>query len=254
MTVWMGTIPRENVSKKRLFKFFEYYDIHKWVVGRETGKNGYKHWQVRFQTEAFDDPKGETENFEKLKDWFRSGNFRQASDTWTYETKGGEYFTSEDNHEIILQRFASLWPNQQHVLERVYRTNDREIVVWYTEEGNCGKTWLRKALWERRIAHYVNPVKVSAEKIIQDCASEVITNGRRDIIVIDLPRTYRWTEDMYIAIECIKDGLVKDTRYSSRSVNMSGTKVLVLCNSPPKVGKLSADRWVILAGEWADDL
>lgn len=246
MSIYMGTIPRENVSKTKLFKFFEYYDIHKWIVGREEGKNGYKHWQVRFQTTAFDSDEG----WEELKDWFKTGHFEKASDEWSYETKSGDYFTSRDNKETIQLRFGRLTEVQKRVLQAVRITNNREIVVWYTDEGGCGKSHLCGALWERRIAHYVIP-QGTAKSIIQDVASEVLNNGDREMIVIDIPRTWKWTEEMYCAIETIKDGLVKDPRYSSRTINIRGTKLLILCNHMPKLGKLSADRWVVLEGPQA---
>lgn len=243
MTVFMGTVPREGVSKKKWFKFFEYYDIHKWVLGREEGKGGYKHWQVRFQTTVFDSDEG----FNELKDWFKQGHFLKASDTWDYETKSGDYFRDDDNDEILRLRFGKYRKVQERVIERVYGTNDREVVVWVTEEGNAGKSWLCAALWERREAHYILPQN-TAKGLIQDCASEVINNGKRPIIVIDIPRTWKWTEELYCAIESIKDGLIKDPRYNSRTVNIRGTKVLILCNSRPQLSKLSRDRWVILTG------
>nr|WDW25867.1 MAG: replication-associated protein [Canine associated porprismacovirus] len=246
MTVWMVTCPREGVSKKRWFKFFEFYDIHKWVLGRETGKGGYKHWQVRFQTTAFDKA-DKVEDILEIKEWFKQAHILKASDTWDYETKSGDYFRDDDNDEILLQRFGKFRDVQQRVIETVYGTSDREVVVWCTEEGNVGKSWMCGALWERREAHYVLPQN-TAKGLIQDCASEVIQNGKRPIIVIDIPRTWKWTEELYCAIESIKDGLIKDPRYGSRTINIRGTKLLILCNSRPQLDKLSRDRWVILTG------
>lgn len=246
MTVWMVTCPREGVSKKRWFKFFEFYDIHKWVLGRETGKGGYKHWQVRFQTTAFDKTEKVNDILE-LKEWFKQAHVLKASDTWEYETKSGDYFRDDDNPEILRQRFGEFREAQERVIQTVYGTNDRQIVVWCTEEGNVGKSWMCGALWERREAHYILPQN-TAKGLIQDCASEVIQNGKRPIIIIDIPRTWKWTEELYCAIETIKDGLIKDPRYGSRTVNIRGTKLLILCNSRPQLGKLSRDRWVILTG------
>lgn len=246
MTVWMVTCPRENVSKKRWFKFFEFYDIHKWVLGRETGRGGYKHWQVRFQTTAFDKA-DKVEDILEIKEWFKQAHILKASDTWDYETKSGDYFRDDDNDEILLQRFGKFRDVQQRVIDTVYGTSDREVVVWCTEEGNVGKSWMCGALWERREAHYVLPQN-TAKGLIQDCASEVIQNGKRPIIVIDIPRTWKWTEELYCAIESIKDGLIKDPRYGSRTINIRGTKLLILCNSRPQLDKLSRDRWVILTG------
>lgn len=249
MTVFMGTIPREiqsniggttGISKKKLFLFLEVHDIHKWIIGRETGRGGYKHWQIRFQT-------SNEEIFDDFKEWFKQGHLEKASDTWEYETKSGDYFRDDDNAEKLLQRFGPFRDVQQRVINTVESSGDRSIVVWCTEEGNVGKSWMCGALWERRLAHYVQPQN-TAKGLIQDCASEVIQNGQRPIIVIDIPRTWKWTEDLYCAIESIKDGLIKDPRYGSRTINIRGTKLLILCNSRPQLGKLSLDRWTILTG------
>lgn len=246
MTVWMVTCPREGVSKKRWFKFFEAYDIHKWVLGRETGKGGYKHWQVRFQTTAFDKAE-KVEDILEIKEWFKQAHVLKASDTWEYETKSGDYFRNDDNSEKLRQRFGKFREAQERVIQTVYGSNDRQIVVWVTEEGNVGKSWMAGALWERREAHYVM-AQNTAKGLIQDCASEVIQNGERPMIVIDIPRTWKWTEELYCAIESIKDGLIKDPRYGSTTINIRGTKLLILCNSRPQLGKLSRDRWLILTG------
>lgn len=240
MTVWMATIPREGLSKKKILKFFEVNDVHKWIVGRETGRSGYEHYQIRFQ--------GSDEIYDAFKDWFKRGHIEKASDTWTYERKEGRYLCSEDNDRILRRRFGRLRPVQQLILELAKQSSDREIICWHSEQGSKGKSFFTSALWERGLAHYIQPSN-TAKGLIQDVASECIENGKRPIIVIDIPRTWKWTEDLYFAIEKIKDGLVKDTRYHSRTINIVGTALIIMCNTYPKVGKLSEDRWIIYSDE-----
>jgi len=67
----------------------------------------------------------------------------------------------------------------------------------------------------------------------------------RRYVVIDIPRTWKWSKDLYCAIETIKDGLIVDPRYSARPINIRGVKVLVLSNDRPSLDKLSVDRWVV---------
>lgn len=240
MTVWMGDAPR-TYSKKLFFKFFEEYDIHKWIIARETGKGGYEHWQFRFQTSQDD-------IFEEFKDWFKKGHIEKASDTWNYERKDGNYLTDTDNAYILRRRFGRMSTVQSLVLQLARESGDRDVIVWHTNEGRCGKSFFTSALWERGLAHYIQPSN-TAKGLIQDVASEFIENGYRPMVVIDIPRTWKWTDDLYFAIEKIKDGLIKDTRYHSRTIDIVGTAVIVMCNSYPKVGKLSADRWIIYSDE-----
>lgn len=238
MTIWMGDCPREGISKKRWFKFFEYYDIHKWILARETGRNGYEHYQFRFQTGQFDTEEG----FKELKEWFKKAHFEKASDEWEYERKEGRYFTADDNPATIQQRYGKLRDNQQTILNLLKETNDREIVLWLDRRGCSGKSWLCGALYERRMGFYVPPYVDSVKGILQFVAS-----GYRgeEIIVIDLPRAIKWTNDLYAGVEAIKDGLVADSRYSAHTRNIRGVKVLVLANTAPKLDRLSADRWLI---------
>ena len=46
---YMLTVPRE-VGKKAIKVMIEANDCKKWIVAKETGKNGYDHYQVRLQT------------------------------------------------------------------------------------------------------------------------------------------------------------------------------------------------------------
>lgn len=244
MTVWMGTVPIKNdlgewyCTRRKWESFFEYYDIHKWIIARETGRGGYKHWQVRFQTSQFDSDEG----WQELKEWFKKGHFEKASDTWEYERKEGNYLTSDDNDEKLKQRYGPLRQNQQTVLHAVKNSGDREIVLWLDRRGCSGKSWLCGALYERGMAFYCPPYLGDVKGIVQFVASGYRGEG---IIVIDLPRDIKWNTTLYAGVEAIKDGLVADARYSARTRNIRGVKVLVLANTVPKLDRLSSDRWVI---------
>nr|WCR62167.1 MAG: replication associated protein [Smacoviridae sp.] len=235
---YMLTIPRKDTYKEfnRIMTWIRKNDIHKWVLGAETGSGGYEHWQMRVQYRF---------GFEKLKILFPKAHIEECSDTWEYETKEGTYWKWDDRPENRMQRFGKLRYPQKRVLEALETTNDREVIVWYDEEGKAGKSWLSRALWERGQAYFTAGM-VSGGAIVQDVASEYIKHGWRPIVIIDIPRAGKWTPELYEAIERIKDGLIKDTRYSSQSINISGVKVLVLTNTKPNLDKLSKDRWRII--------
>jgi len=242
MSVWIATIPRENLSKKKILKFFEVHDVHKWIIGRERGSGGYEHYQIRFQ--------GSDEIFEDFKDWFKKGHIEKGNEKWSwdYETKDGNYLRSDDRPRVLRRRFGNLTPDQRLIVALADESNDRQIVCWVTARGGAGKSFLCSALWERRKAHYIQASN-TAKGLIQDVASEFIKHGYRPYIVIDIPRTWKWTDDMYYAIESVKSGLIKDTRYSSETIDVVDSAVIVVCNSYPKVGKLSEDRWIIYSDE-----
>jgi len=68
-------------------------------------------------------------------------------------------------------------------------------------------------------------------------------------VIIDIPRSWKWNEALYTAIETIKDGLVYDPRYSAKMRNIRGVKVLCMSNTMPRVSALSEDRWDIIKEE-----
>nr|QNH86219.1 replication associated protein [Eastern chimpanzee porprismacovirus 6] len=236
---YMLTMKANGTNKFLITKFILDNDLHKWIVGKECGRNGYKHYQVRLRC---------PHEWEELRNFFGGeAHIEECSDTWDYEAKGGKYLSSEDWGLRRKQRFMPLRQVQNEALVCLESTNDREVMVWYDQEGNKGKSWLSNHLWETGQAYVVDSDK--AETIKKDIASEYIEHGWRPIVIIDLPRTAKWTPDLYYAIERIKDGLLKDPRYNSKTVNIHGVKVMVMCNTPPKLDKLSADRWKMFGGD-----
>lgn len=49
MKTYMMTIPR-TVPRRALMIMIEVNDCKKWIIGKEKGKNGYEHWQIRIET------------------------------------------------------------------------------------------------------------------------------------------------------------------------------------------------------------
>ncbi|UUF87239.1 rep protein [Human associated porprismacovirus 1] len=201
--MYMLTIPRDKVSKRELRIMLDKNDCHKWIIGKEEGKNGYKHWQIRLDT-------SNKQFFEWCKIHIPTASIRKAEvPKWDYEAKEGQYWKSSDRVDNLIQRFGEFRPNQKRAIQALRATNDREVLVWYDEGGNVGKSWFTGALWERGQA-YVTPATVSTvQAMVQFVAS------------------------LYCAIESIKDGLVYDSRYQGRMVNIRGVKVIVMTNNKP---------------------
>ncbi|ADB24823.1 putative replicase protein [Chimpanzee stool associated circular ssDNA virus] len=249
----MTTMQRTHTNAEliRWFKIFRDLDIHKWVIGLEEGKGGYGHWQVRcnVRVEVVNDW---TAYLRAVFGWLGPISIwtEECSDKYTYETKEGKYWASWDTMGARQQRFGKMRWNQEGAVQALQRTNDREIVVWYDEQGNMGKSWLCGHLFETGQAYYIPPYMTSIQSMIQTVASLVLQDRDsgyppRPLIVIDIPRSWKWSTELYTAIEAIKDGLIMDPRYGARPVNIHGIKVIVLTNTKPKLDKLSEDRWVL---------
>lgn len=236
MAEWyMFTEPWSIEAAGKWLNYFKMFDIHKWILAEEYGNGGYHHIQGRVRT---------PHTFEQLKATFPKAHFEECQPSMDYEAKGGRYWTSEDYGMRRACRFAQLNIEQQAVYRTLMAQDDRKVTVWYNSSGNRGKSFLGAYLWERGLAYHVqmdNP-----RTMIRDVASEFIKHGWRPIVMIDIPRTAQWSDDLYYSIEKIKDGLIKDERYDSKTVNIRGIKLLITTNSMPNLNALSHDRWEII--------
>lgn len=243
MQIWIATASREpdrygvpRNNKRLIREVLDLCDTKKWQIGKEVGKNGYKHFQIRAQTSG-----DLFEQAQKMNlDWHI-----EKSDKWSdYEKKEANYWTSDDSTDNLKERYGTPNEAQKEVLRALHRTNNRQVVCWHDMKGNVGKSWLGKHLFETGQAHYTRYVEgASAESIVKDmCAKMAIS--RKPIAVIDVPRAGHWDSRLSTAIEVIKDGLIDDPRFSPTSINISGVKVLVLTNRKPDKRGLSEDRWV----------
>lgn len=174
-------------------------------------------------------------------------NIQKAeSDSFDYERKEGRFWCSEDTTEIRQCRFGELggkgreWQNQ--LMKRLKKQTVREIDVVLDPQGNKGKTFATIALWERGEALVVPRSQSNADKLSAFICSAY--KGEK-IIIMDIPRSTKPTKALYETMEEIKDGLVFDPRYSGKTRNIRGTKLVVFTNEPLNLKGLSDDRWVL---------
>ena len=247
--VYMVTMPRQGYSGfTAIMRFFRKFDCHKWIVSAELGAMGYQHWQIRFRCAL--------EPEQAMIAWrlnvCNGFNILEANDNgWEYEGKEGKFLASWDAPGARRVRFGKMEWRQEVAVERARDTNDRQVVVWYDPRGNSGKSWLVGHLVETKQAYYVPPYLATVESMIKTLASMVKADREagsppRPLVVIDIPRSYKWKQEMYVAIEAIKDGVIVDPRYSATVENIRGIGVIVMTNERPKLDKLSMDRWDIM--------
>lgn len=262
MTQYMLTMPRYGLVDRNICRLMQYireHDIKKWIIGAETGASGYRHWQVRLQARpGFYDVKMVKVGKGQPKMAVKSGwvvdhltdyHIEECSDSWEYEAKGGKYIAYYDTEEMRKLRFGNTTWVQEWAIIELSETNDRQIVFWYDQTGNVGKTWLVGHLFETGQAYYVPPTMTSVQSLVQTVASLVKQDrdaGRRQrpYLLIDIPRSWKWSKELYTAIETIKDGLLLDPRYSASPINCRGLQIMVMCNTRPTLDALSQDRWV----------
>lgn len=235
-STWMLTAPRQKVSKRQVKLLLENFDVKKYIFAKETGKDGYEHWQIRIQISGDDE-----RIFFRLQEHFRdAAHIEKAQDVWEYERKEGRFWTSEDTTSVLKVRYGKLNANQLQILQKLQSQGDREIDVYLDPTGCHGKSWLSVHLWETGQALVVPRASTTAEKL----SAFVCSSWKGEpIIIIDIPRATKCSTSLLETMEELKDGLVFDHRYSGHTRNVRGVKLLVFTNTKLPLDKLSKDRW-----------
>lgn len=233
MQTWMMTGPR-TIHKRVIQELFKECDVKKYIIAKETGRNGYEHWQIRCSASRPD-------FYDYCHDREPRFHIEKANtDSQDYERKDGNFISSEDTVEILKVRFGQPNESQKKILMNLRKQGDREIDVYYDPIGSRGKSWLGIYLWEHGDALVVPRYSCTPEKL----SSFVCSAYRGEpYIIIDIPRASKPTQALYEAMEEIKDGLVFDPRYSGKTRNVRGAKIAVFTNHKLDLKQLSDDRW-----------
>lgn len=232
---YLLTVPR-LVPKKAICLMIQNNDCKKWTIGYEEGTNGYRHYQIRLVSSNHD-------FFEWCKAYLPTAHVEKAATKESnYERKSGYFISSDDTNQIRSVRFGTLTTVQKEILKKADEQNDREItiIVDNTARGGHGKTWLSINLYERGKALVVPRSQTTSEKL----SAYICSAYRREpYIIVDIPRSRKTKEEIYEALEEIKDGLVFDHRYRGNCRDIRGVRIIVFMNEEPNYKALSTDRW-----------
>lgn len=129
--------------------------------------------------------------------------------------------------------------------------DDRTIYWFYDREGGAGKSQLCKYLFFKKNACILGQgkgadVACAVKEHIQP--KDKRERGRDlDLVIYDIPRAGKDYIDMRM-LEQIKNGLIFNTKYKSRTVGCNSPHVIIFANEPPSgetYEKLTKTRWVI---------
>lgn len=135
------------------------------------------------------------------------------------------------------------YPWQATLLAELDQEPGDRRVVWVCDQlGNSGKSTFVK--WQRS----VQPEYRAAYRFAKatDISHMVLSGGPRKVYFFDLTRSKPHElghEDLYSAIESVKDGYVVSGKYKGGELMMKPPHVFVFSNQPPAFHCLSTDRW-----------
>lgn len=120
------------------------------------------------------------------------------------------------------------------------KPNNRKIMWVYDEKGGVGKSSFTKYMG---VWYNIPDYDVSDKK---DILAQVAEEMMRKAYIFDLSRTKSKKlsmDEVYSAIEQVKNGVVKNTKYKVKREYMNIPHVIVFSNYPYNKEKMSQDRW-----------
>lgn len=144
------------------------------------------------------------------------------------------------NEEDLLTTY---YPWQQQVIEMIRQPVHPSIIYWfYDREGGFGKSAFGKDCAYRLHMPLITAAKAS------DILNLVSKMPNRPGYIFNIVRTINASvmDELYCAMETIKDGCFINTKYETFQVIMNKPHIIVFSNHLPKMSALSARRWCIV--------
>lgn len=148
------------------------------------------------------------------------------------------------NDEVLyiprqIRDIKELYPWQQSIIDNLAIFDTRSINWLYCPSGNIGKSTLTGYCRAYKIAKTI-PM-INDYKDLMGCVIDMKSSS----YLFDFPRAMKKDKinQIYSAIESIKDGYAFDTRYKYRELTFDCPNIWIFSNTLPDYSLLSSDRW-----------
>lgn len=245
---WDFTLPADCVEVETFQDLLDKY-CKKWCFQKEAGsETGYEHIQGRLSLKVKDRLTG-------VKNWLGqkahlSPTSKENSTNMFYvmkdDTRVEGPWSSEDYEKVYIPRqireIESLMPWQEDLKLLSAKWDTRHIDYIYDPIGNIGKSIYTMYMGSYRHANiipFVNNFK--------DMLRMVMDMPVRGCYIMDMPRAIgkEHLQQLYSAIECVKNGYAYDDRYKFKCRYFDCPNIQVFANVLPDFSLLSMDRWRI---------
>ncbi|AIF71519.1 replication-associated protein [McMurdo Ice Shelf pond-associated circular DNA virus-8] len=226
-----------------------------WIFQLEMGESGFVHYQIYWKLTKRDRPKtlaialnerlpgielsaASTGGVLALKRYCMKDDTRLAG-PWSKK----KIYRGEDLPVKML-------PWQQKLADYLKTEAGKREIIWLMDPlGKMGKTIFGKMMAYWRGALYLTWGDT------KDVMNLVAKSDKNNVYIFNLSRTkpkMMSSDDLYTALEQIKDGAFINTKYETSQVLMKPPHVVVMANCMPEMAKLSKDRWNVIVMKFSD--
>lgn len=247
------TLGTDKCSAEQLQDFLMEW-CNKWVFQIEVGeKTGFEHYQIRVNLIKAKSEASLKTTWSKLLPGCHISVTSNACKDFCYQMKadtrkegpGNGPWSSEKPMAVMtrqLKKFMELGlrPWMTKCEEIANREDDRYITVIIDKIGNSGKSIFSEYLVFKGAALEL-PYMSTMEDIMQAC----MCLPKQKCYLIDMPRGLKKEKlsSFYAGLECLKNGMMYDKRYSFKMRRIDRPQIIVFTNTEPDWSLLSADRW-----------
>lgn len=256
------TLKEEGTDLKEIMDHLGQW-CKEWVFQLEEGDSGYRHYQGRVRLIKKRRP-GE---IAKIWQDILPGVHLSPTSNAAYQQREFSYVMKADtringpwkNTDLPkymtkrLRKFleSTPYPWQQKIIDLAGEYDDRSIKVILDKGGSIGKSSLAEYLEYMDIA-YDLPYMSTMEDIMQACMGLPPFKA----YLIDMPKGLKKEKlaSFYAGLECLKNGVMYDKRYSFKKRRIDCPQIFVFTNNMPDLNLLSIDRWQIYTINESRDL
>lgn len=246
---WCFTL--NNYTEEEVGAIGSRFKEFQWIMGYEVGESGTPHLQgyVEFPTKIRPLSLGLSKRIHwEVARCDRSVNIRYCS-------KAGNVVPGSTLRAPRELPVIELWGWQLKVRDIMQSEPDNRSIYWFWEpNGNVGKSalvrWAVQNLRTVICSGKASDIKYSIVKYNEK-------NGYYpDVVIFDIPReSLQYVS--YTGLEEVKNGCFASSKYECGMVIMPYAHVIIFANEPPRMEKLSEDRWKVaeirVTGEIEED-
>lgn len=123
--------------------------------------------------------------------------------------------------------------------------NKRLIHWFWSKKGEFGKTNTMKYLNEKYGSILISSPN-TANNMMNLIVNSIIDKVKVNSIIINLPRSFKASSELYTGLETIKDGICSNMKsHTNKTLCFTRPHIFIFANWRPKTEALSSDRWAI---------